>query len=82
MNHVQYFDEEPVDSDIDGGVRAMARRQLAVSLVVAIALLASACLIAARTPHGEISAATSVHRVAGVQPAQMVGAPALAMDKE
>jgi hypothetical protein len=83
MNDVRYFDEEPVDAaSVDGAVGAMARRQLGVSLVVAFALLAAACLIAVRAPHGQNSAAISVHRIAGVQPAQMVGAPALAMDKQ
>lgn len=74
MIDARYFDEENADSAaVDGAVQEMARRQFAMSLAVAFALLAAAALIAVRAPHGDaIAGTTAPHKIAGVQKPHMV----------
>jgi hypothetical protein len=52
MSHDRYFDHERADGEsVDRAVHVMARRQFAISLFVAFALLAAAGLTAARARH-------------------------------
>jgi hypothetical protein len=73
MTNAPYFDfdEEAFDAAADDGeVRAMAHRQFGISLVVALALLATAGLIAMNSPHGAPFEMTARHQISRPQAPQ------------
>lgn len=76
MTNARYFDEGAEEAGSDAGaadyaVRAMARRQFGVSLVVGFALLAVAGLIAVQSPRGASTQTAARHRIVMPQAPQV-----------
>ena len=69
MSNDRYFDDARTDRDnIDGAVNLMARRQFAISLIVAFALLAAAGLTAAGARHETPAGMVARHHGLGAAP--------------
>ena len=79
MTNAHYFDEDAlVESEVDEVVQNMARRQLAMSLVVGFALLAVAGLTVMRGGHEAATQTVAQHRIIRVEaPQTQMAEPAL-----
>jgi hypothetical protein len=83
MTEAPFFDDDVIETPTaDGPVRAMARRQFGISLVVGFALLAVAGIVAMQSAHQTPAEVASRHRIIRVEAPQLAATPSSLVAKE